>query len=153
MSARLHTLCAEPTISAPADWYSSSEKAERSPAWVSTRTVWLASTSAFTPAGVMPTRDSWSFTSLGTPIIIENLPSLVNASKWGRFTPRRRAFDTRGNAGRPFVIPKRSGGICSFYPPRFAQVSPGWVCLLDELDFLCAGPPLDFFFTAKSVVD
>src|SRR5215831_590579 len=44
--------------------------AESAPALVSTTTLWPASTSAFTPEGTIPTRDSWSFTSLGTPINI-----------------------------------------------------------------------------------
>src|SRR5688572_6173165 len=43
---------------------------ESSPARVSTITLWPASTSVFTPEGTMPTRDSWSFTSLGTPMSI-----------------------------------------------------------------------------------
>src|SRR5215813_883753 len=47
---------------------------ESAPALVSTSTLWPASTSAFTPEGTMPTRDSWSLTSLGTPIIIANSP-------------------------------------------------------------------------------
>src|SRR3954468_5300426 len=42
------------------------------PALVSTMTWWPASTSAFTPLGTMPTRDSWSFTSLGTPMIMSS---------------------------------------------------------------------------------
>src|SRR5215472_4917943 len=41
---------------------------ESAPALVSTMTLWPASTSAFTPEGTIPTRDSWSFTSFGTPI-------------------------------------------------------------------------------------
>src|SRR4051812_4518011 len=42
------------------------------PALVSTMTWWPASTRAFTPLGTMPTRDSWSFTSLGTPMIMSS---------------------------------------------------------------------------------
>src|SRR5262249_30590612 len=41
---------------------------ERAPALDWTTTLWPASTSAFTPEGTIPTRVSWSFTSLGTPI-------------------------------------------------------------------------------------
>src|SRR5215831_18823476 len=44
---------------------------ESAPALVSTSTLCPASTSDFTPEGTMPTRDSWSLTSLGTPIIMQ----------------------------------------------------------------------------------
>src|SRR6516165_10355790 len=47
---------------------------ERAPALVSTRTLWPASVRALTPEGTIPTRDSWSLTSLGTPINICFLP-------------------------------------------------------------------------------
>src|SRR5438874_10918322 len=42
--------------------------AESSPALCSTSTLCPAVTNAWTPAGVMPTRLSWSLTSFGTPI-------------------------------------------------------------------------------------
>src|SRR5438105_1097756 len=46
---------------------------EPAPALVSTNTLWPASTSAFTPEGTTPTRNSWSLTSLGTPMIMVSL--------------------------------------------------------------------------------
>src|SRR5438477_6159331 len=44
-----------------------------SPALACTSTLWPASTSSFTPEGTMPTRDSRSLTSLGTPMIMRML--------------------------------------------------------------------------------
>src|ERR1039458_3947567 len=61
---------AAPSIVAPALWYSSSRKPDCAPAFVSTNTLCPSSVSAFTPAGVTPTRASLSLISLGTPIII-----------------------------------------------------------------------------------
>src|SRR5215472_4896246 len=52
---------------------------ERAPALVSTRTLWPASVRAFTPEGTIPTRDSWSLTSFGTPINICFLPHARDA--------------------------------------------------------------------------
>src|ERR1039457_470934 len=65
-----HTYPASPTISAPASWYSASRNPDSAPAWVSTSTKCPASVSAFTPAGVTPTRASLSLISLGTPMIM-----------------------------------------------------------------------------------
>src|SRR3974377_305762 len=55
--------------------YSWSVKELPVPAPACTRTRWPASVRALTALGTQPTRASWSFTSLGTPIII--LDSLV----------------------------------------------------------------------------
>ncbi len=57
------------TILAPVATNSSSEMEEPSPAPFSTQTVWPWEVSSRTPAGVMATRYSSSFTSLGTPTI------------------------------------------------------------------------------------
>src|ERR1035437_1248884 len=78
-----HTGPASPTISAPAFWYSSSGKPDCAPAWVSTSTVWPASVSAFTPAGVTPTRASLSLISLGTPMIIAVSPVRIESGSVG----------------------------------------------------------------------
>src|SRR5580704_11876352 len=64
------TKSASPTISAPAFWYSASRKPDCVPACVSMSTLWPASVSSFTPAGVTPTRASLSLISLGTPTIM-----------------------------------------------------------------------------------
>src|SRR6266436_7989642 len=54
---------------------------ESPPALVSTITLWPASTRTFTPEGTIPTRDSWSFTSLGTPMSM-NLPLSELGRSW-----------------------------------------------------------------------
>src|SRR5437868_2576608 len=69
MSALAQTSSTVGTIVPPARSYSGSSKLEPAPASVSTRTLWPASVSARTPAGVRPTRYSLSLISLGRPMI------------------------------------------------------------------------------------
>src|ERR1035437_1982785 len=81
VSELIQTAPASPTISAPALWYSASGKPDCAPAWVSTSTVCPASQSAFTPAGITPTRASLSLISLGTPIFIIVPPEQPNSPR------------------------------------------------------------------------
>src|ERR1035437_5979606 len=100
VSELIQTAPASPTISAPALWYSASGKPDCAPAWVSTSTVCPASLSAFTPAGVTPTRASLSLISLGTQIFIAAPPVWLQCS-WmqaeGRpVHPTRKKLDAPG---------------------------------------------------------
>ena len=69
-SADAHTSSGSSTIFAPVRTKSASGMDEPSPAPFSTRTVWPAEVSSRTPAGVMATRHSSVFTSLGIPTIM-----------------------------------------------------------------------------------
>jgi hypothetical protein len=56
----------------------------------------------------------------------------------------------------PLVIPtgaQRSGGTCGSLSPRFAQVGPRGVCLLDEPYFLFPSPSLDLLFPIDGITD
>jgi hypothetical protein len=68
-SAAAQTSSAESRIFAPVRTKSASGMAEPSPAPSWTQTVCPAEVSSRTPAGVMATRHSSAFTSLGTPMI------------------------------------------------------------------------------------
>src|SRR5690554_561604 len=72
MSARRHTSAALSKIVAPAATYNSSPIALPSPAPRSTKTSCPPRTYSRTPEGTSPTRYSWFFTSLGTPMITMN---------------------------------------------------------------------------------
>ena len=68
-SAAAHTSSGESRIFAPVRAKSASGMDEPSPAPFWTHTVCPAEVSSRTPAGVMATRHSSAFTSLGTPMI------------------------------------------------------------------------------------
>src|SRR4051794_5108076 len=78
ISARFQTSSAVGTISAPAALYVSSAMPLPRPAPCCTRTLWPRAVSVRAPAGIMPTRYSRVFTSVGTPTIIGFL------RRWGR---------------------------------------------------------------------
>jgi hypothetical protein len=55
-----------------------------------------------------------------------------------------------------FVIPteaQRSGGICSFYSPSFAQICPGGICAFDELYLLGTRPAFNLFLSIKRIMN
>src|SRR5580698_566367 len=84
--------------------------AESAPALCSTRTLCPASTSAFTPAGVTPTRLSWSFTSLGTPIIIRSLLKsflIVSSAEDSCPADRPKQVPTNGRPQELYACPDR----------------------------------------------
>src|SRR5581483_1505841 len=86
ISARFQTSSALPTISAPAARYCSSGIPDPRPAPACTTTLWPCSTSVRTPAGIMPTRYSRVFTSVGQPTII----FIFSVGKWAANISRAR---------------------------------------------------------------